>query len=59
MLVEAVNIFPDMNRDVPNQLTLLAWAETVTVTVEPGGAELSNAGVSVTVEVTPELDMID
>lgn len=59
MLVDAVNIFPDMNMEVPIQLTLLAWAETVTVMVEPGGAELSKAGLSVTVEVTPELDMID
>ena len=37
ILVDAVNIFPDMNMDVPIQLTLLAWAETVTVMVEPGG----------------------
>ena len=59
ILVDAVNIFPDMNMDVPIQLTLLAWAETVTVMVEPGGAELSSAGLSVTVEITPELDNID
>jgi len=59
MLVDAVKIFPDMNMDVPIQLTLLAWAETVTVMVEPGGAEISDAGLSVTVEVTPELDNMD
>ena len=59
MLVDAVKIFPDMNMDVPIQLTLLACAETVTVMVEPGGAELSDAGLSVTVEVTPEFDNMD
>ena len=59
MLVDAGKIFPDMNMDVPIQLTLLAWAETVTVMVEPGGAELSDAGLSVTVEVTPEFDNMD
>lgn len=59
MLVDAVNIFPAMNMDVPIQLTLLAWAATVTVMVEPGGAELSVAGLSVTVQVTPEFDNID
>ena len=58
MLVDAVNIFPDMNMDAPIQLTLLACAETVTVMVDPGGAEVSCAGLSVTVEVTPESDSI-
>ena len=48
-----------MNIDVPIQLTLLAWAATVTVMVELGGAELSVAGLSVTVQVTPELDISD
>lgn len=59
ILVDAVNIFPAKNMDVPIQLTLLAWAETVTVMVEPGGAELSDSGLSVTEQVTPEFDNID
>ena len=55
IFVEAVSVLPDINIDVPNQLTLFAFAVTVRVMVEPGAAVLSNVGVNVTVPVTPEL----
>ena len=58
MLVAAVMFFPDINMDDPIQLTLLAFAVTVTVTVEPAVAAAKSLGDCVTVPVKPESDSI-
>lgn len=58
MLVAAVMFFPDINMDDPIQLTLLAFAVTVTVTVVPAVAAVKSLGDCVTVPVKPESDSI-